>query len=417
MMMSKRAIAAFLLLLFLATGCASQRLPLQPLIEPEPLMAAAPADSVLPPRSVKRSAAVRVAGMVPSARRVRLHLFPDVVFDAVTERLERDPQLPNVMRWHARIENAKVFGAAMLAVSPEGAFGTIHVDNRVFAVRPRQGGGTAVHEVDQDAFPQESEPRIPVRPLMTPPSPPAAPAAEPRLKVLIVLPVSQQGSICGSPILQRMLVQAANANLDRVWGNHTGSGKYAADTSIYCTTYVPKGGNLQDDLAWVQADPSVAGARTHAGANLVSLWQGDDKTSCGLGYTNYPTEAWMAPYAFNVVAQPCALEGYSFAHELGHNLGMRHDRYSVTGGGDPDACNYGFTVLDGTKPVARTVMAYYYYCKTLGLTCPRIPTYSTDAAAATTLGIPCSVKKTGVEGSANNAAQFLAGAPVAAGWH
>ncbi len=403
---------AVLLLAVLATACATTS---SPLIEPEPLMVAAPEDAVLPPRSVKRSAAVRVARMVPSAQKIRLHLFPDAVFDAVTERLERDPQDPNVMVWQARIENARIFGAAMLAVSPEGAFGTIHVDDRVFAVRPRQGGGTAVHEVDQDAFPQESEPRIPVR--REGPPPPPVETSEPRLEVLIVLPVSQAGSICASPTLQRMLAQAANANLDRVWGNHTGSGKYAADTSIYCTTYVPKGGNLQDDLTWVQGDPSVAAARTSTGANMVSLWQADDKTSCGLGYTNYPTEAWMAPYAFNVVAHPCALEGYSFAHELGHNLGMRHDRYAVSGGGDPNACNYGFTVLDGTKPVARTVMTYDYYCKSLGLTCPRIPTYSTDTAATMTLGIPCSVMKTGVEGSANNAAQFVTAAPIAAAWH
>lgn len=158
MMMSKRSIAALFFLLVLATGCASQGVPLEPLITPEPLMVAAPADAVLSPRSVKRSAAVRVAGMVPAAKKIRLHLFPDVVFDA------------------------------------------------------------------------------------------------------------------------------------------------------------------------------------------------------------------------------------------------------------------GFTVLQGTKPVARTVMTYDRYCKSLGLTCPRLPTYSTDTAGTMTLGIPCSVKKTGVEGSANNAAQFVIGAPIAAAW-
>lgn len=408
----KNGIAILTILLF-AVGCATGG---SRLISPEELELAAPDDALLPVRAVKRAAAVRVARSIPSGK-VRLRLFPDTEFTAITERIGRDEQVDGVMTWTARIEGAKVFGGAMIALSERGAFGTIQVDGRVFAVRPRAGGGTAVYEVDQAAFPQESEPLLaPSRPETSAP-PRTTTAAAGTLKVLVVLPVGAAGPFCTMPVLQRLFTLAANMNLNRVWSNFTGSGAYTADTRLYCTTYTPVGGDLKADLDWVKNDPAVAAARTATGANMVSLWV-TGGTSCGLGYTNYPTASWQAPYAFNVVDASCALEGYSFAHELGHNLGMRHDRYSVSGGGEPKECNYGFSILlnTSTVPVARTVMAYSKYCTSLGVDCPRVPVYSSPQPGPIVFGIPCSVEKTGVEGSANNAAQFVTAAPIAAGW-
>lgn len=403
----------FLAMFVFAVGCTTGG---SRLISPEELALAPPTDALLPVRAIKRAAAVRVARTIPSGK-VRLRLFEDTEFTAVTERIGRDEQVAGVMTWTARIEEAKVFGGAMIALSEQGAFGTIQVDGRVFAVRPRAGGGTAVYEVDQAAFPQESEPRLaPSRPETF--TPPASRASAGTLKVLVVLPIGAAGPLCTMPLLQRLFIQAANLNLNRVWSNFTGSGVYSADTRLYCTTYTPVGGDLKADLDWVQNDPGVAAARTATGANMVSLWV-IGGTSCGYGYTNYPTASWQAPYAFNVVDASCAFEGYSFAHELGHNLGMRHDRFSVSGGGDPKECNYGFSILNGTSPVpvARTVMAYSKYCTSLGVDCPRVPVYSSPQPTPIVFGIPCSVEKPGVEGSANNAAQFVTAAPIAAGWH
>merc|ERR1719225_1893290 len=50
----------------------------------------------------------------------------------------------------------------------------------------------------------------------------------------------------------------------------------------------------------------------------------------------------------------CALGGYTFGHELGHNMGLDHDKYSNGGRNTPYSQGYH---LPGTK--YRTILAYY----------------------------------------------------------
>merc|ERR1719343_1833171 len=62
---------------------------------------------------------------------------------------------------------------------------------------------------------------------------------------------------------------------------------------------------------------------------------------CGLGYVG-PSKNWM----YTLTAQNCATGYYTFGHEIGHNLGLRHDR------GADNACNsaqswYGYRDPEG----------------------------------------------------------------------
>ena len=121
----------------------------------------------------------------------------------------------------------------------------------------------------------------------------------------------------------------------------------------------------QGDIAGVAFD------RSTYGADLVVLLI-DDPQYCGLAYVG-PRIDLM----FSVTAWNCATGYYTFGHEVGHNLGLLHDR------GTENACgnggyNYGYRNPNGSF---RTTLAYS--CRTgqcdnnSSNGCSRIKRYST----------------------------------------
>ncbi|MGA7458173.1 MAG: zinc-dependent metalloprotease family protein [Methyloceanibacter sp.] len=113
-------------------------------------------------------------------------------------------------------------------------------------------------------------------------------------------------------------------------------------------------------------------------ADLVHLLVGyKEANPCGIG--------WMPPldqispdtkdWAYSVSERGCAINNYSFIHELGHNFGLNHDRYVA---GDVPATDYNFGYIDMRKAV-RTVMAYNDQCVANNIDCQRYPLFSTPS--------------------------------------
>jgi hypothetical protein len=99
--------------------------------------------------------------------------------------------------------------------------------------------------------------------------------------------------------------------------------------------------------------------RDDTGADVVALIV-TDSSSCGLGYTIKNDVTGSASSAFFVVRDYCADVQFSFAHELGHNMGCCHDADhpgSCAGGNSlyPSSFGHRFT---GDSDDWRTVMAY-----------------------------------------------------------
>ncbi|MBA4150074.1 MAG: immunoglobulin domain-containing protein [Verrucomicrobia bacterium] len=94
---------------------------------------------------------------------------------------------------------------------------------------------------------------------------------------------------------------------------------------------------------------------THA-ADMVSLWV-NNSASCGIGYVMTTLTPAFESHAFSTVHYTCATGYYSFGHELGHNMGCRHDRQNSSGSG-LDSYSYGWR-FNGTNNLQyRTIMAY-----------------------------------------------------------
>ena len=84
--------------------------------------------------------------------------------------------------------------------------------------------------------------------------------------------------------------------------------------------------------------------------------------TCGIAWLNRGDLSLDDAYGFSVVVSDCAVGYYTFAHELGHNMGSAHDpahAYNVENG-DPYTCGvYEYSCgYQDTDEVFRTVMAY-----------------------------------------------------------
>ena len=146
--------------------------------------------------------------------------------------------------------------------------------------------------------------------------------------------------------------------------------------SIQQVSYT-ESGDLDVDLRRLQGtgDGYLDGAhaiRRDVGADLVHLLvaftppvSADGTFACGLAYT---TQRSDLAFGVTVYYRQCR---YTFTHELGHNLGLLHDRYqNFTYGGRQAAHSpfaYGYSNAATFSPIGGgqcwyTVMAYYKHC-------------------------------------------------------
>ncbi|MCB0391332.1 MAG: hypothetical protein KDD58_08575 [Bdellovibrionales bacterium] len=116
---------------------------------------------------------------------------------------------------------------------------------------------------------------------------------------------------------------------------------------------------------------TVATLRAAHGADLVQFVT-NTSDYCGLAWVG--AEPFTSNYGYSQKLFLCA--GSTMAHELGHNLGLGHDRYQT--GYDPrETSGYGeghgyVDLINKT----RTIMSYNDQCTDLGVTCERIGIYS-----------------------------------------
>ena len=108
-------------------------------------------------------------------------------------------------------------------------------------------------------------------------------------------------------------------------------------------------------------------------ADLVQLWIQKGGNYCGLAYVNANPSS-SVDYAFSVMDSECG--GSTMAHELGHNMGLSHDRYA-NGISAKDYTRYkGYGFIDHLHKV-RSIMSYNSECYDLyNQNCPTVPYFS-----------------------------------------
>ena len=160
--------------------------------------------------------------------------------------------------------------------------------------------------------------------------------------------------------------------------------------------------------------------RDEVGADIVHLIVGEADDICGRAYI---------PGVFGLTVQGCG--GRTFAHELGHNMGLRHDRYaqlhssSESGRGpvtrDPA---FGYVNQRALEPGAppssrwRSIMAYNAQCDDAGFFCSTPLRFSNPDQRfnGDPLGVPYGTGGSGVNGPADAVAVLNATGPAVALW-
>ena len=159
----------------------------------------------------------------------------------------------------------------------------------------------------------------------------------------------------------------------------------------------------------------VHALRDRVGADLVHLIVGEMDDFCGRAYR---------PGAFGISQRDCG--ALTFAHELGHNMGLRHDRYQVheNEGGARSHPAYGYVnprALEAGAPSSSgwfTIMGYPTRCDDAGVSCGRLPAFSSPRlqAAGDRLGVSYGTGGSGVNGPADAVAVLNTTGPAVALW-
>ena len=152
--------------------------------------------------------------------------------------------------------------------------------------------------------------------------------------------------------------------------------------STHLASYT-ESGNMSSDLSRLRnaADgfmDEVHPLRTAYSADMVALIVQSASNNCGVAYLMDPIRGEFHSSAFSVTRRSCAIGNLTFPHELGHNIGLRHDRF-VDQSNTPFTYSHGFVNDDSLargRAGYRTTLAYNDQCTSQGGTCIRLPYFS-----------------------------------------
>jgi len=344
--------------------------------------------------AVRRERAVRVdfdavrRFAARSGNRIVVDLFEGARVTLIAQKRDREHDSALVVT--GRIEEDPLGSFALSAVDDVMAADVRGPTIGYYQVRSVGDGLHAVREIDQSAFPPCSgveRPRLPIDRGETLPAPRGGGTST--IDVLIVYTPAARAE-AGSAAALRVEMILAFAIANSALENSETLARFRM-VGIAETSYV-ESGDFPMDLAAVRDTndgemDEVHALRDSVCADLVSLIVESDPYPDGCGRANImdnPGPAF-APEAFSVVRLDCAAGNMTLAHELAHNLGCHHDRFS---GCTMDACTSVCCTGDPTRELDagafeyshgylipdqwRTIMAYPDGCTF----CPRIPYYS-----------------------------------------
>ncbi|MCB0036210.1 MAG: hypothetical protein KDE51_19400, partial [Anaerolineales bacterium] len=305
--------------------------------------------------------------------------FAGLAWTAVKESLTANP-ITNSYTWNGQLAGVPQ-SQATFVIHDEIVIGKIAMPGAIYEVR--YTGQSSIHEVvqiNQGVFKDHEVETVlpPDEPVannllgsMIDPSAINAADDGSVLDLLVVYSPQARAGAGGTAAIEA-LIELAVAESNIAYAN-SGADQRVTLVHMYESTDDEQAsmcgstGDCNDgDLALLRASgdgyiDEIHTLRNEYHADFVVLIKNSD-TFCGLGYLqNIPSEANFENSAYSVVRRACATGNYSFGHELGHNMGLRHDWF-VDQGTSPFSYAHGF--VNRTESW-RTIMAYNDACDCL----------------------------------------------------
>ena len=257
--------------------------------------------------------------------------------------------------WHGKLSN--VPGTATLVVHNGNITGTVQDDHDLYRIEPVGGGVHAIINIDSSKFPPDHPPSFEnkereqrdLRDNLGLQGPPANVRDSPvGIDVLVAYTPSAKGSVSDIDATIQLAVAEANQSYA-----NSGVNIKLNLVDSFQFSYTETGKTFDTILADFVANADVNNHRGNSGADLSALII-NQPDYCGLADAILAT----APTAFAVVYYSCATGYYSFAHELGHLMGARHDEKDDSST-TPFPYGHGYQhPSPSASQVFRTIMAY-----------------------------------------------------------
>lgn len=331
--------------------------------------------------ATKNARGVSINAGILNQNRITLNLFANKSFTAIRGRIEEKPG--GVKIWKGNLEG-KPESKVTLVSKGNITAGNIHTEEGIYEIRYAGNGAHTVRFVDPKLLPEELNPKLlprssePVSAVYTPPPP--SQVAPANVDVAVLITPDAYDAIGGEGDAADAFVELMfqEANLAHELSNtkiHLRNVYWLVlDNRIYNDS-----GSFNTDLDTLSEDPPAVwnrlasfaeSVRDEYDADIVTMLIENGGNACGIGWLmDEENQDRFADFAYNVVDVDC-VSSYSFIHELGHNMGLGHDRNNHDDD-SPPRFSYAYGYQDPQERF-RTIMSYN--CEERP--CQRIPFFS-----------------------------------------
>jgi len=329
-------------------------------------------DSIMDPTVIRARlvnvdfAAMRAGGSF--SNRLVLNLFADTNLDAVLDRVQSNPT--GGYTWVGHLEGVEP-SLVLLVVNDGVMVAKVSTGREIFQVRYTGSGDLhAVVQIDPAAFPNEGAPTPWPEGLETVVAPVAAVAPNAAsdgsvIDLLVVYTADARSAAGGTTAMENEIILAvAEGNVAYAY---SGVNQRLALVHMAEVAYTESGSDSTSlsDLRYHGGSYTALDTVTHPQTGLRAIYHADhvalvtQSGGCGLGGLQSTVTTCFAPTGpFHVATRNCLTGNITLPHELGHNMGLRHDWY------DDNATtpySYAHGYLNKTDKW-RTIMAYNDEC-------------------------------------------------------